>query len=70
MEYELDEKAPDPGMLWLAIGIGVFSVLASFFLAIYCAQARNVSPASQSFETAQSAQLSESGQVSNPIRAN
>ncbi len=35
MEHKVDDRAPDPSMLWLAIGMGVFSVFASFFLAIY-----------------------------------
>jgi len=39
MEKRLEDKAPDPGTLWLAIGIGVFSVLASFVLAIYYSNA-------------------------------
>ncbi|UAB77656.1 hypothetical protein INR77_12800 [Erythrobacter sp. SCSIO 43205] len=41
----MDDKAPDPGMLWLAIGIGVFSVLASFMLAIYYAGSEQASAA-------------------------
>lgn len=37
MEQELNNQTPDQNTLWLAIGIGVFSVFASFFLAIYFA---------------------------------
>ena len=51
MQDGLDDRAPDPGMLYLAIGIGVFSVLASFMLAIYCSGAGNVSAASQPIGT-------------------
>lgn len=36
MDRQLDEANPDTSTLWLAIGIGGFSVFASFFLAIYC----------------------------------
>lgn len=50
MQNGLNDKAPDPGMLYLAIGIGVFSVLASFTLAIYCSGAGTVSAASQPVE--------------------
>lgn len=35
MERKFDDQAPDQSMLWLAIGIGGFSVFASFLLAIY-----------------------------------
>ncbi|MCK0098235.1 hypothetical protein MWU38_02460 [Qipengyuania sp. S6317L1] len=50
MQNGLNDKAPDPGMLYLAIGIGVFSVLASFTLAIYCSGAGAASAASQPLE--------------------
>ena len=36
MDHRMDKTAPDTSTLWLAIGIGGFSVFASFFLAIYC----------------------------------
>lgn len=51
MHNGLDDNAPDPGMLYLAIGIGVFSVLASFMLAIYCSGAGNVGVASQPIDS-------------------
>ncbi|MEP0393497.1 MAG: hypothetical protein ABJ205_12365 [Erythrobacter sp.] len=37
MEHRANDQAPDASTLWLAIGIGGFSVLASFLLAIYFA---------------------------------
>ena len=36
MDRRVDKTAPDSSTLWLAIGLGGFSVVASFFLAIYC----------------------------------
>jgi hypothetical protein len=36
MDRRVDETGPDSSTLWLAIGLGGFSVIASFFLAIYC----------------------------------
>lgn len=44
MERKVDNQTPDASTLWLAIGIGGFSVLASFFLAIYFAA---MSPSSE-----------------------
>lgn len=35
MSRRVDKAAPDASTLWLAIGLGGFSVIASFFLAIY-----------------------------------
>jgi len=53
MERKVDDQAPDPSMLWLAIGIGVFSVLASFFLAIYSStDGDTASQEQQAFESA------------------
>lgn len=57
MPDKLDEDAPDPGTLWLAIGIGVFSVLASFALAIYCASAMENSASPQPIEASTQASL-------------
>lgn len=39
MDQRTNDQAPDASTLWLAIGIGAFSVFASFFLAIYFAAA-------------------------------
>ena len=52
MQNGLDDKAPDPGTLYLAIGIGVFSVLAAFVLAIYSSNSGRASAASQPVEAA------------------
>jgi hypothetical protein len=35
MERQEEKTAPNTSTLWFAIGLGGFSVLASFFLAIY-----------------------------------
>ena len=35
MDRRVDKTTPDSSTLWLAIGLGGFSVIASFFLAIY-----------------------------------
>lgn len=35
MENEADGSAPNVSTLWLAIGLGVFSVVSSFLLAVY-----------------------------------
>ena len=35
MDQRAEKTAPDSSTLWLAIGLGGFSVFASFFLAIY-----------------------------------
>lgn len=55
MERELDKTSPDTSTLWLAIGLGGFSVVASFVLAIYCsgvsANDQANSPGAQSDET-------------------
>lgn len=66
MENKLDDQAPDPGMLWLAIGIGVFSVLASFVLAIYCSAAGQASVGRASAGQASAAETSAAPQ---PIEA-
>jgi len=56
MERKVNDKVPDASTLWLAIGIGAFSVLTSFFLAIYFAamgQSNGASAAeAQTLETA------------------
>ena len=39
MDRRVDKTVPDSSTLWLAIGLGGFSVIASFFLAIYCSNA-------------------------------
>ncbi|MEM1052512.1 MAG: hypothetical protein AAGI28_10495 [Pseudomonadota bacterium] len=41
MERKVDDTAPDASTLYLAIGIGAFSVVASFLLAIYCSTTSN-----------------------------
>lgn len=41
MENKADEQKPDASTLWLAIGLGGFSVIASFFLAI-CSSSNGV----------------------------
>lgn len=57
MEKKLDETTPDPGILWLAIGIGVFSVFASFVLAIYCSNTGDANAASQAIEAPAAASI-------------
>ncbi|WP_206742009.1 hypothetical protein [Erythrobacter longus] len=37
MEREASDQKPSASTLWLAIGIGAFSVFASFFMAVYFA---------------------------------
>lgn len=39
MDRRVNKTTPETSTLWLAIGLGGFSVVASFFLAIYCSSA-------------------------------